>query len=129
MSQSLRVMLVEDERVVSMTLARMVTRMGHRVVAQAPSGEEALELFDRARPDLVLMDIMLDGTMDGIDTAREMIGQRPVHLVFVTAYGDAPTRLKAMDTRPAGFVHKPVDYAVLQYLLQDLPGPADLAEA
>ena len=62
-----RVMVVEDERVVALHLKQQLTRLGYSVPAMATSGEKALQQIHELRPDVVLMDIHIDGEMDGID--------------------------------------------------------------
>jgi CheY-like chemotaxis protein len=113
-------MIVEDEAVSAMTAQAMVTRLGHAVCATAASGEEALKALPDARPALVLMDIMLDGDMDGIETARRIRECANVAICYVTAYTDPETRRRAQATQPAAFLAKPLDQAQLEDVLARL---------
>ncbi|MFU2209902.1 response regulator [Solidesulfovibrio sp. C21] len=104
-----RVMIVEDEAITAMATGAMLKRLGHQVAASVGSGAAALEAFRRYNPDLVLMDIRLDGDMDGIETARAIRADSDVPVVFVSAYVDAQTRQRAAETSPFAFVPKPLD--------------------
>lgn len=113
-------MVVEDERIIALATCRMVTCMGHEVCACAHSGEAALRELERCAPDLVLMDIMLDGDLDGIDTVAIMQRDADVPVVYVTAYTDDKTRRKAEGTRYLDFVSKPLDEGRLGTILERL---------
>ncbi len=114
------IMIVEDEAVSAMAAQAMVSRLGHAVCATAASGEEALKALPRTRPALVLMDIMLDGELDGIETARRIREQADIPICYVTAYTDPETRRRALATRPAAFLAKPLDQSQLSDLLAGL---------
>lgn len=114
------IMIVEDEAVAAMATQVMVSRLGHAVCATAASGEEALRALPGLRPALVLMDIMLDGELDGIETARRIRERFGIPVCYVTAYADPETRRRAQDTHPAAFLSKPLDLNQLQHLLSAL---------
>ncbi|MBU1229978.1 MAG: response regulator [Proteobacteria bacterium] len=106
----LNILLVEDERVISLAMELLIRKLGHRVGASVSSGEEALAVLDSVRPDLVLMDIHLQGELDGIETARQIRGLGGPPLAFVTAYTDPETQARALATDPLAFpvqAHKP----------------------
>ncbi|MCC7205760.1 MAG: response regulator [Anaerolineae bacterium] len=106
---SRRVLLVEDEGVVALDLTFTLRQMGHVVAAHAASGAEAVQYASDVRPDLVLMDIRLNGPMDGIEAAqriRAQHGELPV--VFLTAFGDEGTRRRAQAIGCAAFLSKPI---------------------
>ena len=102
------VLIVEDERLISLLLSSMVNEFGHRVIACLPSGESALDFLKNATPDLILMDIRLEGELDGIETAACIEGERTIPLAFASAYMDAETRVRAETTRPLAVLRKPV---------------------
>jgi CheY-like chemotaxis protein len=112
-----RVMIVEDEAITAMATGAMLKRLGHEVLASVSSGEAALEAVRLGFPDLVLMDIRLDGELDGIETARLMRQKADVPVIFVSAYVDAQTRRRAAETAPLAFVAKPLDEIDLSRLL------------
>ncbi len=103
-----RILVVEDETIVALDIQSRLKRLGYQVVGHATTGRQALELAQGARPDLVLMDVMLEGSvMDGIDTARELHERLNVPIVYLTAYADPRTLERAKLTRPLGYLTKP----------------------
>lgn len=103
---SAHILVVEDEHVVGLDLQVRLTRMGHSVVV-AHSGEEAIEQVARSLFDLVLMDIRLKGTLDGIEAARTIRNMFDVPFIYVTAYADNHTIERARYTEPYGYIVKP----------------------
>ena len=81
-----RILIVEDESIVQLDLQRRLQRMGHSVVGMASSGEEAISKAGDLKPDLVLMDVRLDGSMDGIEAARRIRAEQGTPVIYVTAY-------------------------------------------
>lgn len=106
---SARILIVEDELVVARGIGEMLTRFGYAVVGTADRGEEAVDLAGRLAPDLILMDIVLAGTMDGVEAAREIRERFAVPVVYMTANADMGTVARARDTAPYGYVLKPVE--------------------
>ena len=85
MTQSKRILVVEDEAITALDLQRTVTDLGHAVVGIAMTCEEALQLAERHRPDIVLMDYSLKGELNGATTARELDFKK-VRIIFLTAH-------------------------------------------
>jgi PAS domain S-box-containing protein len=104
-----RILIVEDDRVVARDIAQQMLRCGHSVTGCVATGEEALALAARDKPSLVLMDIRLEGALDGIDAARQLRAVHDVPVVFLTAYADEDTVRRATLTEPFGYVLKPFD--------------------
>ena len=100
-------MLVEDERIVAFDLKRQLQRFGYHVGAVVASGEQAISRIAAEKPDLVLMDIHLDGRMDGIEAAIEIRVRHQTPVVFLTAYAEDDTLRRALDSRPFGYLVKP----------------------
>lgn len=115
-----RVMIVEDEAITAMATGAMLKRLGHKVLAAVGTGQEAINAFRRQRPDLVLMDIRLDGDLDGIETAKLLRRDSDVPVVFVSAFVDDGTRNRAAEAQPFDFLPKPLDEYDLQALLDRL---------
>ena len=115
-----RVMIVEDEAITAMATGAMLKRLGHEVLAAVGTGQEAINAFRRQRPDLVLMDIRLDGDLDGIETAKLLRRDSDVPVVFVSAFVDSGTRDRAAEAHPFDFLPKPLDEYDLQALLDRL---------
>ncbi|MFP5223047.1 MAG: response regulator [Acidobacteriota bacterium] len=113
------ILIVEDERIIALDLRSKVSRLGYVVVGMAHTGQEAVRLAAELSPDLVLMDIILDGGMDGIEAATQILKARTVPVVFVSACNDLGTRERAELLGSAGFVSKPVDSRELAERLND----------
>ena len=81
-----RILIVEDELIITLDLEDWLQHLGHHVLALASSGEEAIELARALQPELVLMDIRLSGAMDGIEAAQQIRAQRWIPVVYVAAH-------------------------------------------
>ena len=114
-----RVVIVEDEGIIQMQLRRMLKTAGLTVLASATSGAEGVEVVLRERPDLVLMDISMPGSVDGLEAARRILSEYPVCIVMVTAFSDEEYRKQAEDIHASGYVVKPV---VAESLIPQLEG-------
>ena len=113
-----RIVIVEDESIAALHLAKQLRRLGYQVVALASSGPRAIEHVLARRPHAVLMDIHLQGAMDGIDAARHIQASAPIPVIYVSAYVDAATRERIQSTEAAGFVPKPIHVPTLHATLQ-----------
>lgn len=100
------VLVVEDEQIISLDLQQSLEEMGYAVVGAADNGQEAISIADSQRPDVVLMDIMLKGDMDGIDAGKQ-VGKLGIPVIYLTAYSDTETVKRATATAPYGFLTKP----------------------
>jgi CheY-like chemotaxis protein len=114
MSRSLEVMIVEDERLISIMLCRMVEKLGHHVCACVFSAAGALDYLEHDRPDIAFLDIHLEGDGDGISVGKALSEQHHVPFAYATAYTDPETRTRALETRPVAFMAKPVDIDALR---------------
>jgi CheY-like chemotaxis protein len=102
-----RVMVVEDERIVALHLRQQLVKLGYDVAEFAASGEQALRQVAAARPDLILMDIHIDGSLDGIETAARLPADDRIPVIYLTAYSEEATLERARATRPYGYLVKP----------------------
>jgi signal transduction histidine kinase/ActR/RegA family two-component response regulator len=102
-----RILIVEDEAVIAMDMAEQLREFGYEVIGIAAHGERALHLAATGDPDLVMMDIVIKGPIDGIETARQLRAQRDVPVIFLTAYGDVDTLERAKQAAPNGYLIKP----------------------
>ncbi len=102
-----QILIVEDERIVAEDIRRSLENLGYFVSAVASSGMEALKKTQENIPDLALVDIVLRGTMDGIETARQMHTHFNIPVVYLTAYDDEETLHRAKTTEPYGYLLKP----------------------
>ena len=105
-----KILVVEDEALVAEAVCDVLRYAGHHVVGVARDEASALRQAAAGHPDLVLMDIRLAGTSDGIETAEKMQAERPVSILFLSAHHDANTRARAAAVRPAGFIVKPFSF-------------------
>jgi two-component system, cell cycle sensor histidine kinase and response regulator CckA len=114
-----RILIVEDEHITALDVARQLRHLGYQVVALASSGPKAIAHALAHRPDVVLMDIRLQGAMDGIDAARHIQATAPIPIIYMSAHADAATvaRLQAA-TQAAGVVPKPIHLPTLHTTLQ-----------
>lgn len=119
-SGQLTILVVEDERIIALAMEVIIKNLGHRVSASVASGEDALACLQRARPDLVVMDIHLKGSLDGIETARLIRAQGGPPVAYATAYTDPETMARALSTEPLAFLAKPVSPADIKALVQRL---------
>jgi two-component system, response regulator PdtaR len=110
--ESRRVLVVEDDYLVGLTICDLLTGSGYEVLGPAVSGEEAVSLALEERPHLVLMDIRLAGEMDGVDAAAAL-AQAGIRSLFVSAHSDPKTRSRGQAAAPIGWVEKPFSDAQL----------------
>ena len=113
-----RIYIVEDERIIAIDLQRRLERLGYRVCGAAASGEEAIEGIRKHRPDLVLMDIVIQGEMDGIEVACAVKKELNVPVIFLSAYTDQKTLERAKEASPLGYILKPFKERELATLLE-----------
>lgn len=103
----IKIMIVEDESIVAEDIRRTLIKLGYAVPAVASSGEVAIKKAGEHVPDLILMDIMLKGGMDGIETAKQIRSRFNIPVVFLTAYSDEKILERAKLTEPFGYIIKP----------------------
>jgi CheY-like chemotaxis protein len=113
-----RILIVEDEALIAFDLQRQLTRLGYTVVGLAASGTKAITAAYQLQPDLVLMDVRLQGEMDGIETARHIQAESPIPIIYLTAYVDEATQERAQTTSSWGFLRKPFHVRDLQAILE-----------
>ena len=104
-----RILVVEDERLVAKHIENMVRGLGYDVAAVEATGEDAVRTALEKLPDLVLMDIMLRGEMDGITASEQIWDQAAIPVVYLTAYADESTLERAKVTEPFGYLLKPFE--------------------
>ncbi len=103
-----KVLIVEDESIVAMELENHVRRMGYDVIGPVATGDAALEKAGNFRPDIVLMDIRIQGDKDGIETAEAIRSRFKMPVIYLTAHADERTIQRAKVTEPLGYLVKPL---------------------
>jgi PAS domain S-box-containing protein len=101
------ILIVEDEFVIAKDIETSLENMGYSVCAIVSSGREAIAKAEKEKPDLVLMDMVLKGSIDGVEAARKIGTQFKIPIVYLTAYADENTLERAKKTEPYGYIIKP----------------------
>lgn len=104
-----RILVVEDEHIVALDIKMHLERHGYEVPATYPSGEEALAAIEDLDPALVLMDIRLQGQLDGLQTAEEIKRRHNIPVILLTAYADEQTLERAKASQPFAYLIKPFE--------------------
>ena len=102
----MRILIAEDETIIRLDLRELLERSGFEVVAEARDGDEAVELARSVSPDLALLDVKMP-KLDGIDAARQILDERPIPIVMVTAYGEQELVSRAVEAGVFGYLVKP----------------------
>jgi AmiR/NasT family two-component response regulator len=110
MSADPKVLIVEDEAIIALDIHSHLTRVGFEVAGTARSAVEAFRLIEQNTPDIVLMDIRLDGDMDGIQAAAIIRTKYGLPVIYLTAHADEATLERAEATEPFGYIVKPLQH-------------------
>ena len=112
------ILIVEDEKIIAQDLKMTLNNFGYDVPAIASSGEDAIIKTAEIIPDLILMDIMLAGELNGIETAKQILGKHSIPLIYISAYADENTILAAKETKPFGYLVKPFEEQELHSIIR-----------
>lgn len=113
-----KILIVEDEAIVAEDIASRLEKMGYTIADIVASGEEAIVAANTTQPDIVLMDIMLQGKIGGIVAARQIYTELNVPVIYLTAYADPKTLKQAKVTNPFGYILKPFKDKELQATIE-----------
>ncbi|HDQ08457.1 MAG TPA: response regulator [Methanoculleus sp.] len=102
------ILIVEDEVIIAMALEDSLRDFGYRIAGRATNGADAVRLAIENEPDLALVDIRLNGEMDGIEAANRICRRLDIPVIFLTAYSDDTTLSRAIKTNPFGYLIKPI---------------------
>lgn len=103
----IKILIVEDEPIIAADLERQLRKMDYEVLTSVESGEEAIEIAKNDSPDLILMDVQLEGDLDGVDTAHQISKICDATIIFLTSNTDERTFSRARLTNPHAFLSKP----------------------
>ena len=114
-----RILIVEDQKIIAVDLERTLKSRGYAIAGICDKCEDAVKLTDERKPDLILMDILLNGDKNGIETAELINKNHNIPIIYLTALTDMDTYLKAVKTEPLKYLMKPVEYDSLQRAIED----------
>jgi CheY-like chemotaxis protein len=114
--------VIEDEQIVARDLQNILRRLGHIPLGSTGNGPEAIRMAAETKPDLILMDVRLDGPMDGIEASIEIVESRPVPIVYITAYPGTFVYNSSKMVSPFLCVAKPFSAVHLETVIQSALG-------
>lgn len=113
-----KILIVEDDLIIALSTEKMVEKIGHDVIERVTTGEQAVEVALREKPDIILMDIRLAGKMDGVDATREIKRQvDDISIIYLTGNTDLAYRERADDTGYDAYLIKPITYRDLEKII------------
>jgi DNA-binding response OmpR family regulator len=113
-----RILIVEDDYVQFLSTEMLMGIWGYEVLGPASSSEQALEIAERDKPDVILMDISIQGNMDGIETARQIAEQFKIPVIFTTGYDHWEVYQRVQTIKSAAFLVKPYDIGQLKAAIE-----------
>ena len=113
-----KILIVEDEGIQAMALEETLVSLGYEVAGVVDNGREALEIIREGDVDLVILDVHIKGSMDGIETAKRMLEVDRIAIVYLTAFMDNFTQQRADETNPAAYLTKPYRDSALQSAIE-----------
>lgn len=118
METKARILLVEDEAILALQIKETLRQMGYAITAICASGDSAIESVTSDRPDLILLDINIQGEIDGIEVASRIRGRDEIPIIFMTAHSEDSTIMRARTVEPYGYLLKPVNNKELQIAVE-----------
>ena len=119
-SPGIKILVVEDEALIAMDICEKLTDMGYEVVKTADNGADAIKYAEELKPDIVLMDIVIKGKMDGIEAAEIIWDTFRIPSLFLTAYNSDSVIQRARKFNPLDFLLKPFDDNELQQAILEM---------
>ena len=109
MKEKVKILVVEDKAIVAKDICTSLEDLGYEVIGSIDNGKEAIEKALQTKPDLLLLDINIKGDLDGIEVANEINKHYAIPIIYLTAYSDNSTVLRARNTNPYAYIVKPFD--------------------
>ena len=103
-----KILIVDNEKLAAIKLKNQLEELGYNLVEISTNGQEAIELVLKSKPDVILMDIMLKGNMDGIETVETIHSYHDIPIIYITDYSDKESLKRAKLTEPYGYIVKPL---------------------
>jgi CheY-like chemotaxis protein len=117
--KNLRILLVEDEIITAMLIRKQFSTLGCTCLLHVTTGENAIVSARTDPPDIILMDIRLAGQMDGIDAALVIKETADIPIIYITGYDDPAVRNRAEQSRPIGYLTKPLELGTLRRIIEN----------
>ncbi|WP_295624132.1 EAL domain-containing protein [uncultured Nitrosomonas sp.] len=118
MNEHLKILIIEDEKIVALDLKRRLSKLGYEITGMTTNGQEALALISQAPPNIILMDIHIQGNMDGIEVASIVQKTHSIPIIYLTAHSEEQTLIRAKATKPYGYLLKPFSDRELNIIIQ-----------
>ena len=118
-SKPVRILVVEDVVNVATVLKARLESYGYEICAVAKTGQSAIAGSLGHKPDLILMDIMLEGDMNGIEAAHEILKKIDIPIIYLSCLNDQEVMDRAIETNPFGYILKPYDSAELRFSIEN----------
>ncbi|MCB1950054.1 EAL domain-containing protein [Nitrosomonas sp.] len=118
MDRHTKILIVEDEQIVALDLKRRLTKLGYDVIGTAASGDKAFALINQKLPNVILMDIHIQGNMDGVEVAARLQEKNSIPVIYLSAYSEEKTLNRARATKPYGYLLKPFSDRELHVMIQ-----------
>ena len=115
-----KILIVEDQKIIALDLKKMLVDRGYCITGIYDKGEDAVIAVPAQQPDLILMDIMLKGKLNGIETAESIIEKYKVPIIYLTALTDVDTYFKALTTDPKKYIMKPFEMESLERAIEEV---------
>ena len=113
-----KILIAEKERIIAIDIKNSLHRMGCEVMEILSSGEEVIRKVKEEKPDLILMEITLEGALDGIETAEIISSKYDIPVIYLTAYSDRETLQRAKITEPYGYLIRPFDSREIEIAIE-----------
>jgi len=113
-----KILVVEDDHILALVETKFIQKMGFTVVACVTNGPDAIEAAKEHNPDVIVMDVRIDGEMDGVQTMMEIQKFSDAPVIYSTGNSESAIHQRARDTNMKGFFVKPVNYNDLETLIK-----------
>lgn len=121
-----KILIVEDERIIAMDIQLTLESLGYEVIGISDNGKDAIETAENHHPDLIFMDIKINGKLDGIDTAKKILQQDNPVIIFCTSFSDENTKKRANVIDYSAYIKKPFSNYQIKQLLKEISGRRQL---
>ena len=118
MKKPVKIFIVEDEMIIAANISLQLSKLGYEISGIVSKGEEAILHIKENKPDIILLDIQLKGKLDGIETAKLILKEQDIPIIYLTANVDDAHFKRAKETKPYAFISKPFKKLDLQHAIE-----------